>query len=74
MDPIIGGAAIQAGGGLIGGLLQAQAAKKQKAQELAFQGQQQAFETQKQGIQMQQEGNQRAFSDLMNAYKAALVF
>lgn len=73
MDAPTGGGAIGAAGNLITGLLDAEAKRKEKMRERAMELQKGAFESEKEGVSMLAKGQQDAFSNLMAAYKSALV-
>lgn len=73
MDPITGSAAILAATQLLGGLLgQKSAAEQQKRATLAQIGQQQT-QLEQAGIQQATQGQQSALSNLIEAYRSALL-
>lgn len=62
------GAAIGAAVGLVGGLLSADAQKKARRRQMAFEGQMKGLETQQQAAQSLVSGQQNAFHTMMQGY------
>lgn len=73
MDPVIGGSVILAATQLLGGLLgQKASAEQQKRATLAQIGQQQT-QLEQAGIQQATQGQQSALTNLVEAYRSALL-
>lgn len=72
MDPVIGAAAIQGGGGLLGEYLKQQAEKKRQQEMLAAQAQEKAFAQQSNAIDKMSEGQQAALQRLIGGFQQAL--
>lgn len=73
MDAPSGGGALSAGSNLITGLLEAEAKRKEEIRKRASELQKGAFESEKEGSKLLAQGQQDAFSNLMAAYKSALI-
>lgn len=69
MEPVSAG--IVAGGSLLAGLLQARAAAAQRKREMEMQAMQQGAQSATQAAQAMTTGQQKAFEDMLAAFKGA---
>jgi hypothetical protein len=73
MDPLIGATLIGTATSLLGGLLGQKAAREQAKQQMLSNIASQSAQLEQAGIQQQTQGSQAALSNLVEAYRTALL-